>query len=290
MPTTNSYTCSSKTRMILQTSQLVDLESRQKFCLRTIILIGLFCLPSLLLGQEKLSAEITGKIFVDSVLTENIHVINLTSRRGTTSDQKGEFMIGVALNDTLFFSAINVNNVQVNITEKILEKRTIDINLTAFTEHLEEISLRQHQLLGRLSVDVEKAPDSVFKVNREALDFSKMRFDDPNSPYFVMSGGNLLNLVSYVGKLFKDDDKSKGKEIEYQYKLKLQKAPEDIRKEFGDPFFVETLNIPKEKIDDFITYCKTSSIDHLYVQGRKVEVVDILLKERFNYLENSQND
>jgi hypothetical protein len=241
-------------------------------------------------AQEKQTIELTGKIFVDSTEAESIHVINLTSRRGTTSDERGTFFMPVSLNDTLFFSAINANNKLLVITEKILEKRFVHINLIASTEYLEEISLKQHQLLGRLNVDVTKAPDSIFIVNREALDFSKIRFDDPNSPYFVMSGGNLLNLVSYVGKFFSDKDKNKGKEIEYQYTLKLQKAPEEIRKEFGDLFFIETLNIPKERIDDFILFCKSSSIDHLYVQGRKVEVVDILLKQRNNYLENSLID
>ncbi|MFD1314991.1 hypothetical protein [Namhaeicola litoreus] len=241
-------------------------------------------------AQERKYVELSGRIFVDSTTAENIHIINLTSRRGTTSNELGIFEIPVSLNDTLFFSAINVINRQIVITEKILEKGYVLVHLISSTEYLEEISLKQHQLTGRLSVDVIKARDSVDVVNREALDFSMIRFDDPNSPYFVMSGGNLLNLVFYASKLFTDKDKARGKEIEHQYRLKLQKAPEEIRKEFGDLFFVDTLKIPKEKIDDFILFCTSRGIDHLYVVGRKVEVVDVLFKERNNYKENNLND
>ena len=60
--------------------------------------------------------------------------------------------------------------------------------------------------------------------------------------------------------------------------------------EFGESFFIETLKIPREEIDDFIEYCKSKGISELYANNQKIEVIDLLLKESKVYRKNNQLD
>jgi len=56
-----------------------------------------------------------------------------------------------------------------------------------------------------------------------------------------------------------------------------------LRKELGDEVFVQQMAIPKIHIEPFIRYCQKKNIIDLYVEGRLMEVIDILIKEKDNY-------
>ena len=51
-------------------------------------------------------ALIHGKVLNDAndKALENVHVVNLNSVKGTITDEKGDFEIRAAVNDTLYFS------------------------------------------------------------------------------------------------------------------------------------------------------------------------------------------
>lgn len=45
------------------------------------------------------TAMLKGKIVSENKDVQNVHIVNLTQETGTTSDVKGEFFIGAAIND-----------------------------------------------------------------------------------------------------------------------------------------------------------------------------------------------
>jgi len=51
----------------------------------------------------------------------------------------------------------------------------------------------------------------------------------------------------------------------------------------GDDVFIQHMGIPKGHIDEFIRFCQKTNIIDLYVEGRVMEVIDIMLKEKDNY-------
>ncbi len=48
-------------------------------------------------------------------------------------------------------------------------------------------------------------------------------------------------------------------------------------------FFTKTLELPIEQIEPFINYCLPKGIANLYLQNRKLEMIDVLFKARKNY-------
>ena len=70
--------------------------------------------------QQK-SVTIVGNIISDSTSVENIHIINKTTKKATTSDFKGRFRMPVKVNDTLLFSAVQFEN-KIIIISNLIEK------------------------------------------------------------------------------------------------------------------------------------------------------------------------
>jgi hypothetical protein len=242
------------------------------------ILLFLFVtLGGNLLAQERIMLD--GVIQSDSVLLPDIHVLNLSSRQGTISGFDGEFRISASVNDTLIFSGIQFHTLGLIIDEDILRRRYLKIELRPKIEELSEIELKGHDLDGLFYIDTKRMRDSLPLVTDEAVDFSNQGYDDPTSGNYVVPSANILNLVSMIGKKKRKENAEKNSLIQEK-----RQAPTNLRKELGDDVFVHQMGIPKMHIEPFIRYCQKKKIIDLYVEGRLMEVIDILIKEKDNYI------
>jgi len=253
--------------------------------------------------------QIKGIITSDSVSVEDIHIINKTSKKGTVSNQFGEFKIPVKVNDTLIFSGIQFYTKVLQITKKQIESKLISIDLFQKINTLDEVEIKAHDLTGNLFADSKNAKDSIKELNLElskpeawSVDFSVVDDNDetdrkrppdasqltnPNIPI----GGNILGLASFIlkpitkelSKIGKNKRELKIKEVNYQ--IKSIEAPEKIRVDFGDDFFIHQLNIAIDKIDAFIKHCFSKGIIDLYIKDKKLEMMNLLIKESKNFNE-----
>jgi len=221
---------------------------------------------------------IDGLVQSDSIQLQDIHVLNMSTRQGTISNLEGRFRITVSVNDTLIFSGIQFHTLGLIIDEKIIAKRMIEIELIPRTEELDEIQLKGHDLDGLFYIDTRRMRDSLPLVSDEAVDFSDQGYDDPTSSNYIVPSANILNLVTMIGK-----KKRKENEEESNVNQKKREAPANLRKDLGDDVFVYQMDIPKIHIEPFIRYCDKKGILDLYVEGRLMEVIDILIKEKDNY-------
>jgi hypothetical protein len=261
---------------------------------------------SLNIYAQNRSTILSGEVISDSLSVENIHIFNKTSKKGTISNQKGEFEIEVKLNDTLLFSGIQFYLFEINITQEILERKYIEIDLLQKINTLDEVELNTHNLFGNLTIDSKNFMDTLQKANSLALNFGDIDFSVPSK--FVAKqlepnklpdtnpttpiGGDLLGLALFVfkpvikevSKIGKNKRELKRKERNYQ--INSKEAPEKIREEFGDQFFISKLNIPIERIDAFIIYCKSKGIIDLFLQNKKIEMIDLFIKESKSFKNN----
>jgi len=236
----------------------------------------------MLFGFLRLSAQepvlIDGFVQSDSMQLQDIHILNLSTRQGTISNLNGKFRITVSVNDTLIFSGIQFHTLGLIVDEKIVEERLLKIELKPKIEELTEIELKGHDLDGLFYIDTKRMRDSLPLVTDEAVDFSNQGYDDPTSSNYVVPSANLINLVSMIGKKKRNENKK-----EANLKDRKRQAPANMRKELGDDVFVQQMGIPKIHIEPFIRYCQKKDIIDLYVEGRLMEVIDILIKEKDNY-------
>jgi len=240
-------------------------------------------------AQEK-QTVISGKISSDSLSVENIHIINKNSNKATISNQYGEFKISVKVNDTLVFSGIQFYTKEVLITQLLIKSNMITVTLFQKVNQLDEVEVKAHDLSGNLVTDANNVKDSVSKVNSIALDFSMIDFSktvisdideiDRRKPPDI---SRLVNphLQIGIGASFT---------IGSIKKKRTPTIPEKIRADLGNAFFTKTLKIPLEQIDFFIDYCKSKGIIDLYIKNRKIEVIDILIKESITYRKLEKQD
>lgn len=247
---------------------------------------------------------ISGSIISDTQTEENIHIHNKNSQKGAISNHQGEFSIPVKENDTLVFSGIQFYKKEIFITKQILINRKIHVELFQKINELDEVEVRTLNLSGNLIIDTKNIKDSISMVNPMALDFSMIDFSKPviyeidrtkppdprnlTNPHIPI-GGNILGLLSFVLDPLMDEvvkigqRKRRLKQEKYLYQKEVKKSHENIVNDLGESFFIKTLKIPREEIDDFIRHCKSKGIIDLYIKHRKVEVIDILIKESKNY-------
>lgn len=228
---------------------------------------------------------LAGIVKSDSVRLADIHILNLSSRKGTISNAAGEFAIRVSPNDTLVFSGIQFHTLGMIVDKKLLERRILNIELIPKIEELTEVELKGHDLDGLFYIDTKRMRDSLPLVADETVDFSDQGFDDPTSSNYVVPAANILNLVSKIGKKKRLENRKEANIIQQK-----REAPANIRKDLGDEVFMQQLGIPKLHIEPFIRYCQKKNILDLYVEGRMIEVIDILVKENKNYRRERLNN
>lgn len=245
--------------------------------LKKLLLLLFFASTVNLWGQE--AVLVAGIVESDSVKLADIHILNLTTRKGTISNAIGEFGITVSPNDTLIFSGIQFHTLGLVVDKKVLDRRIIRVELLPRVEELSEIELKGHDLDGLFYIDTKRMRDSLPLMGEEAVNFSNQGSDDPTSSNYVVPSANILNLVSLIGKKKREENRKEASLLE-----RKRAATGDIRKEIGDDVFEQQLGIPRLHIEPFIRYCQKKDIINLYVDGRIMEVIDILIKEKDNYI------
>lgn len=221
---------------------------------------------------------VAGRVQGDSVYLEDIHILNLSSREGTISNAYGEFQIPVKLNDTLLFSSLQFHSLGIVVGPAVIENKRMDVVLISKIEELDEIELKGHDLDGYFYVDTKRLNDSLPLMSDEAVDFSNQGFDDPASGNYIVPPANILGLLSKIGT-----KKRKENGQEQNYNAALKEAPDKIRAELGDEFFIKYIGISETQIRQFIVFCQFKNVLDLYVEGRIMEVIDLMLKEKEAY-------
>ena len=230
-----------------------------------------------------------GIVTNDSTSVEGIHIYNKNTNRGTITNNDGVFSIYVKENDTLLVSGIQFYYREIKITKDILHAEKIKIDLFQKINELEEVELKSHNLIGTITVDAENAPIPESKVAKGALDFSGIDFSklvisnideiDRRKPPDVSKLVDPLGIggASLGGASF---PLYQSKEQKLLKKLKEKDSfNNSIRSLISEQFLTDSLKIPINQIDAFIEYCKPKGLHRLYIDNKKIEAIELLIKE-----------
>ncbi|WP_196891616.1 peptidase associated/transthyretin-like domain-containing protein [Aureivirga marina] len=237
----------------------------------------------------------------------NIHIVNKTKKRVTLSNEEGYFKILCDVGDILVFSAVNYRLKEIKVGEEFNTYQIHYITLDNTIE-LEEVEIRNHGLTGNLSEDASNVPESdLSKINPIALDFSSAYMDlgyeinnsqgppkAETDPTKRVSGVNMLGLAAFMLTPIIDAvgpsdlhsrvlQKEERRRREYQELLKT--LPEVLVKNYGKSMFVNRLEIPEHKIEDFIKYCYKDNIVRLYQDEKHLEIMEIFLENKIAFLD-----
>ena len=246
------------------------------------------CLLCLFTSREVIAQEtvmLQGKVLNDSIETAYLHVVNLTLRKGTITNEGGSFSIPVRLNDTLYVSAIQFVHKEIVITPDIFQKEKITFYLEEEVSELEEVNISDIDLSGRLGNDmnvpqVEKPFDPaaaglpVYK-GKTLTDEEKKLYTATHTGGGIVPIDPIVNWISGRTKMLKRRVAISNMEI------RIQKA----RNKVLDSVYINTLKIPANLIDDFSHYVYENNNSTLAVASKDdpLALMELLLAKAPEY-------
>lgn len=226
---------------------------RNKFLFLFFLLFSIYTI-----GQEK---PLLGRIIIDleDSSPEGIYITNSRTNITSITDLTGSFSMRAEAGDFLLIRSAFYESRRFEITENLLEKELITIHLSLQTIVLDEAVITR-KLTGYLEVDAKYSgkKDVITRLYDDLgvnPDASKLR---DSSNFTLGKDISLLHLnvekalESLTGDLRRRQNlySFEGKEAIIQ----------EIQNFFGEDYFIKDLEIPKEKIREFVYFSYENNV------------------------------
>ena len=239
------------------------------------VLVTLF--SSLSFGQNDYRTWIKGKVLYKNVNVEGANVINNTSQIATTTNNEGEFEIEVKLNDKILFSSVQYQIREIIITKEILQRNRIVIDVNEKVTALDEVVITPENREKFLDLKEEE-----FKRFDYTSDKSTRVVNVINEQGKLRDGLNFINLYKLIANTINKKSNEESSTFNYN--------PSDlIREVYDDVFFIKSLGIRKDKINEFLIYCDDNFPSKILLKkDKEFELIDFLVKQskKFNKIVN----
>tara|TARA_R110002051_G_scaffold43769_1_gene89320 strand:+ start:6429 stop:7172 length:744 start_codon:yes stop_codon:yes gene_type:complete len=223
-------------------------------------------------SQDDDRRPLMGSVIYMNVAVPNENVINSTSERATITNNQGQFKINVKVGDQLVFTAVNYNIKVVTITEEILANNRLVVEVKEKVTELDEVVITPEQQERFLKLKNEEFKTYEYEIDRGteveniALSQSERGMQDG------------LNFVNIFRAIFKSQDEAE----EPGPRLKVSDV---LRQVYDDSFFVVDLNIPQDRIDEFLIYCDTRMpTQSLLKKENEFQLIDALVNNSKTFL------
>ncbi len=205
------------------------------------------------------------------VRMESVHVVNLNQVTGTITNEKGEFTIRAAVNDTLYLSFLGFKSQKIRITNDMFKFKDTKIALTELAYALEEVIVRPYQLTGYLEIDVKNLP--INKGYQYSISGLSVAYEggNKNSSAVTKVLGAILNPADLLRNLF-------GKKPKQMKKLRQMKEDDEIRNllasKFDREILTEFLQLEKVDIQDILNNCNYSK--SFIITANDLQILDAI--------------
>ena len=210
----------------------------------TVILV-LLLVTKVTYCQDHVEKSIYGIIRADSLLTNGINVVNLTNKKTTVTNSKGEFSILARVNDDLVLSGYDFEEKKIKIDLSAYENAVLSIIMFPLTTKLKEVIVNNNRFNVLSLGIVSKAPVKYTVAERRlktAGDFKPIM---------------LLNIIGGGMPLDPLINKINGRTKKLKKLIVLEKKESDIKlisELYDDKYFVDNINIPNENVTGFKFY------------------------------------
>jgi len=248
-------------------------------------LVFIFCAMSFSFAQITSRVMVKGKINApigDDV--EGVVIYNLTTKKGTITNNKGIFKINVGVNDKVEVIAMQYQKFVVLIDKGVVDTKSLNIFLNESVNFLDEVIVRPYDLLGNVSIDVKKINVTESGLN-EVSQLTSARINDTDYDWTADELSELenkvfledrmmygLNFVNLFKAVFKNNKKSKTKVV--------ADIDVKVRNMYNDEFFKTNLALEMDQINDFIFFAEENGLDRSYLEeGNELNLIEFLVSQ-----------
>lgn len=242
-------------------------------------LISVFSLAqtNLITGKVVIDDGVVGQDAVDHILVTN----EMTNAKAFTN-ATGMFSIKASIGDELIFTHDFYKERTIKITSDILTKGMLTVHLNIETIELAEAKIITLDRYFKNNIKLKyDEVDEMYKHLNLGIDPNlRFRKIDPNATSNIGNFG-LLNPAVWIATISGQRKREK-KQQEYFNKVDRIKELENY---FTKNYFVESLNIPENKVNDYVTYCYTNfELEKLVKANSYDEITKILEEQASLYL------
>lgn len=222
---------------------------------RVLIILFLIIIPFYTWAQE---GEIINGVVLndaDDTSMENVNIVNLNQVIGTSTDDKGNFKMRAAVNDTLFFSYLGFKSIRVRVTNDWMKYGEVKIKMTELGIALEEVVIRPIELTGYVEVDAKIIP--IYDNYRYRIAGLGVGYEGGKSQPGAVSKvlSSIFNPADFLYNVF-------GKRPKQMKKLRKMKEDDEIRNLLQSKFDRETLmavlQLERDDINEILNHCSYS--------------------------------
>lgn len=226
------------------------------FILLALLLAGAFVFSQ----QRKL---INGKLLYRNNNVIAANVINNTSQFNTITDSDGEFQINVIKGDEIIFSSVEFKIKSIVITDEILNKNRLVVNITERVNILDEIVISPENINKFLDLKEEEFKGfDYLKDKSTKLDNTILRQGQ------LYNGIDFVNVAKLISKLIINNSEEQEKKLLPSKVLPLV---------FEDVFFIDELGIKQDQIGDFLIFLDNKlTSNELLKKSKQFLLIDYL--------------
>ena len=239
------------------------------------IIIFIFLSFSFVAFSQEKRVILRGKLMYRNSNVIAANVINNTNQNNTITDTNGEFEILAGVGDEIIFSSVEFKIRTVKITEEIMKKNRLVVEVNERVNFLDEVVI---------------SPDNTDKfLDLKEEEFKKVDYTDDKSTAVeneiirqnqLYRGINIVNVAKLLAKVLRD-----GK-LEEEIKLSPSKALPLI---FDKNFFVSDLGLKNFEIIGFLELMdKKQEIKSLLKKNKEFELIEYLFNESKKFKNSSR--
>lgn len=261
--------------------------------MKKLLTVFVLCISYVAAAQEIQREKVDGKIIVEGSDLQGITIYNTTSKVGTSTNEKGEFQIKVALNDLIEIRAIEYQNFDVKVIPFIIKSKKMVIFLIEEVNKLDAVIVKTKKLSGNMNTDIKMAKSFQLKSNvlyfgvkNKEVDFAgnnKQQIEDIATVSNVKSMVTGLNVINVVDQLLIPLFRS---EVKDKKAAGIPEVPvRSIKYYLGSNLLVDNFDIPDHRVEEFIRYVEDDSFDFdLLNYGNEIEFLQLLSKKSKSFL------
>ncbi|MDM1063504.1 hypothetical protein HXZ62_13180 [Empedobacter falsenii] len=231
---------------------------------------------------------ITGKVVIDDGIAgqdtvDNILVTNESTNAKAFTNASGMFSIKASVGDELVITHDFYIDRKIKITSDILAKGMLMIHLNIETIELAEarINTLDKNFKNNIKLEHGKVDELYDNLNLGFDPNLRFRKINPNMTSTINNNG-LLDPSLWIASISGQKKKDK-KQNEYFKKVDKIK---DLENYFTSNYFIETLNIPENKVTDYVQYCYANfELEKLVKENKYDKITEILEEQAPKYLE-----
>ena len=236
----------------------------------------LFFITQAIWAQDDGRQWLRGQVLYRGSNVVNENVVNTNTQMATITDDQGRFMIRVKLDDQLVFTAVNYQLEIVKVTEDILQKNRLVVEVNEKVTALDEVVVSPENQKKFLEVKNEKFKGFEYEIDRT----TEVQNIAGTSQNDRIEGR--LNFVNIFRAIFQSRNQNTGEKVDL-------KVSDVLRQVYDDEFFVLDLSLPQEEIDAFLLFCDDKiPSQSLLKKENEFQLIDFLVTQSKAFKEENK--